>query len=171
VYRDDRVLVEAVSLFAGAAFGRNEAAVLVATRPHAEAVEQRLEDDGFDVATLKRWAQLSMPDAEEVLSRFMVDGMPDETRFKAVVRDLVTATRASGRFRTVRVYGEMVNVLWADNLPAAIRLEELWNDAIEEHSISLFCSYCLDAGGRQGRVFPPDLRALHSHLIPVEGAA
>ena len=49
VYRDDRVLVEAVSLFAGAALGRNEAVILVATREHGEAVERCLGSDGFDV--------------------------------------------------------------------------------------------------------------------------
>lgn len=171
VYRDDRVLLEAVSLYAGAALGRNEAVLLVATREHGAGVEERLDRDGFDVPILKSWGQLTILDAEEVLSRFMVDGSPDEARFKSVIRDLISATRASGRFRDVRVYGEMVNLLWAQNLPAATRLEELWNDVIEEHSISLFCAYCLDAGGQPERVFPPDLRALHTHLIPVEGAA
>lgn len=171
VYCDDRVLIEAISLFAGAALGRNEAVIMVATRQHGEAVEQRLDDDGFDVTTLKSWGQLSVRDAEEVLSRFMVDGMPDEARFKAVIGELVGSVRASGRFGNVRVYGEMVNLLWSENLPAAARVEELWNDVIEEHSISLFCAYCLDAGGRRQRVFPPDLRGLHTHLIPVEGGA
>lgn len=170
VYRDDRVLIEAVTLFAGAALGRNEAVILVATRPHREAVEECLERDGFEVAALKSWGQLHLLDAEEVLSRFMVDGTPDEQRFKAVIRELV-GTVKSGRFREVRVYGEMVNLLWSDNLPAAARLEELWNDVIQEHSISLFCAYCLDGVGEAERVFPPSLQALHTHLIPVEGAA
>jgi hypothetical protein len=171
VYRDERVLVEAVSLYAGAALGRTEAVLLVATREHGQAVEESLVRDGFDVAMLKGWGQLQVLDAEEVLSRFMVDGSPDEGRFKAVIRDLVGSVRASGRFRDVRVYGEMVNLLWSQNLPAATRLEELWNDVIEEHSLSLFCAYCLDGGGQTERVFPPDLRALHTHFIPVEGAA
>jgi DcmR-like sensory protein len=171
VYRDERVLVEAVALFAGAALGRNEAVVLVATREHGQAVEQGLTEDGFDVAQLKSWAQLTILDAQEVLSRFMVDGSPDEARFKAVIRDLVGSTKAMRRFREVRVYGEMVNLLWSENLPAARRLEELWNDVIEEHSIALFCAYCLDAAGQRDRVFPPDLRALHTHYIPLEGGA
>ena len=34
VYRDERVLIEAISLFAGAALGRNEAVILVATAGH-----------------------------------------------------------------------------------------------------------------------------------------
>jgi hypothetical protein len=171
VYRDERVLVEAVSLYAGAALGRSEAVLLVATAEHGQAVEESLARDGYDVAMLKGWGQLKVLDAEEVLSRFMVDGSPDEQRFKSVIRDLVGSVRASGRFRDVRVYGEMVNLLWSQNLPAAHRLEELWNDVIEEHSLSLFCAYCLDGGGQTERVFPPDLRALHTHFIPVEGAA
>jgi hypothetical protein len=168
VYRDERVLIDAISLYAGAALGRNEAVILVATSEHGQAVEERLSEDGFDVAATKAWGQLSVVDAEEVLSRFMVDGRPDEARFKAVIRELVEAARASGRFRDVRVYGEMVNLLWTDNVPAAARLEELWNDVIAEHAISLFCAYCLDAGGQMERVFPPDLRGLHTHFVPIQ---
>ena len=171
VYRDDRVLLEAVSLFAGAALGRNEAVILVATREHGDVVRRTLSGDGFDVGLLQTWGQLTILDAQEVLSRFMVDGAPDEVRFKAVVSGLIGSARASRRFRDVRVYGEMVNLLWSQNLPAATRLEQLWNDVIEEHSISLFCAYCLDAQGQAERIFPPDLRALHTHFIPLEGGA
>jgi hypothetical protein len=168
VYRDERALVEAIALFSGAALGRNEAVILVATGPHAAAVERRLADDGFDVALVKSSRQLQVRDAAELLSRFMVDGMPDEGRFKTDLDELVGAARASGRFRDVRVYGEMVNLLWSDNLPAAARLEELWNEALEDHSLSLFCAYCLDAGGNPERVFPPELRRLHTHIVPIE---
>jgi hypothetical protein len=171
VYRDERILTEAVSLYASAALGRNEAVLIVATHAHGTAVESCLNRDGFDVTELKNWGQLTVLDAAEVLSRFMVDGTPDEARFKAVIRDVLGKIKASGRFRDVRVYGEMVNLLWSHNLPAATRLEELWNQVIEEHSISLFCAYCLDAGGQPERVFPPDLRTLHTHFIPVEGCA
>jgi hypothetical protein len=170
VYRDERVLIEAVSLFAGAALGRNEAVVLVATGEHGDAVEETLGREGFEIPTLKSWGQIAILDAQEVLTRFMVDGSPDEARFKAVIRKLIGEVKSARRFRDVRVYGEMVNLLWSDNLPAATRLEELWNEAIEEHSISLFCAYCLDGCGQPDRVFPPDLRALHTHCIPIEGA-
>jgi hypothetical protein len=170
VYRDERLLAEAVGLYAGAALGRNEAVVLVATPEHARAFESCLERDGFDVATLKGWGQLHCLDAADLLSRFMVDGAPDEGRFKAVMRELMASINKT-RFREVRVYGEMVNLLWTENLAAAASLEALWNQVIQEHSISLFCAYCLDGGSEPERVFPPDLRSLHTHFIPVEGAA
>jgi hypothetical protein len=171
VYRNERVLVEAVSLFASAAIGRREAVILIATMPHAVRVERCLEDEGFEVEELKRWGQLTILDAGEVLSRFMVDGMPDPDLFKAVIRELMASVNGSGRFRAVRAYGEMVNLLWTANLPAALRLEELWNEVILEHGISLFCAYSLDGEGQSERMFPPDLRTLHNHLIPLEGGA
>lgn len=173
VYRDERVLLEAVSLFASAALGRREAVVLVATRPHADGVRERLIDEGFDVEQLQTWGQLTLLNAEDVLSRFMVDGMPDPARFKAVIGEVIGAAKSAPGLRAVRVYGEMVNLLWTQNLPAATRLEELWNEVIEEHSISLFCSYCVSGGaeGEAQRMFPPDLRALHTHFIPLEASA
>lgn len=170
VYRDDRVLVEAVSLFAGAALGRGEGVLVVATRAHAHGVEAALAGEGFEVEDLRLWGQLTVLDADETLSRFMVDGMPDPLLFQALVRGLVEAVRKSGRYRALRAYGEMVDRLWIHNLPAALRLEELWNEAVQEHALSLFCAYCLDGDGQSRRIFPPDLRALHDHLIPVEAA-
>ena len=168
VYRDERVLIDAIALFASAALSRNEAVILVATRDHAAAIDRLLESEGIDVPSLKAWGQLTVHDAEEVLSRFMVDGAPDEARFKKEIGEMIASVRACHRFRDVRVYGEMVNLLWTDNLPAATRLEELWNDVIEKESISLFCAYCIDAGGRATRSLPRGLRALHTHIIPYE---
>ena len=107
----------------------------------------------------------------ELLSRFMAKGLPDTTLFKTIIGDVIDTARAAGRYRKVRVYGEMVNLLWKQNLPAVTRLEELWNDVLQAHSISLVCAYCLDRNGEAQRQFPPDLRAAHSHLIPVEACA
>ena len=60
----------------------------------------------------------------------------------------------------------MVDLLWRHNHPATRRLEELWNEAIEVHSVSLLCGYRVD--GAREREIPTDLQALHSHLIPLE---
>ena len=171
VYRDQRVLLEAISLFAAGALGRNEAVIVVATQERGRELERRLGEDGFDVATLKAWGQLAILDAEELLSRFMVDGAPDEERFKSLIASLVTAARASGRFKDVRVYGEMVNLLWVENTAAAARLEELWNDVIEEHALTLFCAYCLAGQGEADRCFPSDLQSLHTHFIPIDACS
>jgi hypothetical protein len=169
LYKDDHVLAEAVSLFVGVGLGKSEAAVVVATPEHIRAIEERLASRGFNVEDLKRWGQLTVFEAAPLLSRFMVDGLPDPTLFKQVASEGLAPARAAGRYRKVRVYGEMVNLLWRDNLRAAVRLETLWNELIETHAISLFCAYGL--GGDPASQFPPTLRALHAHLIPVEACS
>jgi hypothetical protein len=63
----------------------------------------------------------------------------------------------------------MVNLLWRANPAATRQLEELWNEAIERHEVSLLCGYRMEAGETSAH-FPRDLRTLHSHFIPVEAA-
>ena len=169
LYRDDRDLVEAVSLYAGRGLGKGEAVILVATEVHLEAVDERLREAGFDLGDLKAWGQLVTADAAGLLSRFLVDGSVDAARFRSILNDMITLARRGGRFQRIRVYGEMVNLLWRENHPATRQLEELWNEAIELHAVSLLCGYRVEAGEKDSS-FPHDLRALHSHLIPVEAA-
>jgi len=49
-----------------------------------------------------------------------------------------------------------------------VLLEQLWNEFIQVQGISLFCAYCLPAAADAEQQFPERLRALHSHLVPVE---
>jgi hypothetical protein len=171
LYRDERFLVEAVTLFTGIALGKGEGVVLVATPPHVQAIERRLEANGFCVEDVKQWGQLAVRDASHMLSSFMVHDAPDAVLFKAIVGSAIQNAAASARSGKVRVYGEMVNLLWRGNPAAARRMEVLWNEVIQAHCISLFCAYQVDGDEDGVGRFPADLRAVHSHLIPVEACA
>jgi hypothetical protein len=170
VYRDDRVLVDAVSLYAGRGLGKQESVVLVATEAHLEAIAASLRGAGFEVEDLQTWGQLTLIEASQLLSGFLIDGRIDAPRFRSALGDLVANARAGGRYPRVRFYGEMVNLLWRHDHPSTRRLEELWNEAIQTHSVSLLCGYGVRDEGGEDRAFPHDLRALHSHLIPIEAA-
>jgi len=171
LYNDERFLVEAVALFTGIALGKGEAVVLVATSSHVQAVEHRLEANGFCVEDVRHWGQLTVKDASATLAGFMVHDMPDPVLFKTIVGSVIRKARTASRNGRVRVYGEMVNLLWRQNLGAAARLETLWNDVVQSHPISLLCAYHVDGVNGNRRHFPSDLRAAHSHLIPVEACA
>lgn len=71
--------------------------------------------------------------------------------------------------RPVRVFGEMVGVLWLlGERPAAIRLEELWNAALGHLSFSLLCAYPV-AGFRNGEPHAlalADVASTHGRVIP-----
>ncbi|HEX9967459.1 MAG TPA: ATP-binding protein, partial [Solirubrobacterales bacterium] len=107
-------------------------------------------------------------DAAETLSRFMVDGWPDEQRFADVLGNVVR--RAQNGSRRVRAFGEMVALLWAEGKhDAALRLEELWNDLARTHAFSLLCAYPM-AGFRHeehgGSFF--HICSAHSQVRPAE---
>jgi hypothetical protein len=53
--------------------------------------------------------------------------------------------------------------MWTTNLKATERLEQLWNEVIEVHSVPLLCAYSLS--GTRPSALPESLLACHSHRI------
>jgi signal transduction histidine kinase len=112
-------------------------------------------------------------DARETLSRFMVDGVPDPARFRSLLSQVVAKITAESPHASLRAYGEMVDLLWRDgNSDAAIRLEELWNDAGQEHIFSLFCAYTAGNFYKEGEGSRfLDVCRNHTHIVPTESSA
>lgn len=143
----------------------------MATEAHRDELEARLREKGLDVTTAVEDGQLVLLDAAETLSKFMAGASPDPACFAEIIGGLI-APSAEGRPR-VRIYGEMVALLWAEgNYDAAIRLEELWNDLQHKHAFALFCAYPMDgfAGEGPGRGLP-GVCTRHSRVIPAESYA
>lgn len=139
-YDSDAILAHSVRDYLEPALRQDGAVIVVATRRHRDLFEAALVGAGVDVEKARDAAHYLDVDAEELLSRFMVDGTPDPIRFHTTVGDLIAG--AAGPGRTVRIYGEMVAVLWAEgNLAAAIALEDLWNDLGSSQPFSLLCAY------------------------------
>ena len=70
----------------------------------------------------------------------MVAGKPDPVLFEATIGSIVERAARGGR--TVRVFGEMVAVLWdAGNVTGALALETLWNDMASNRQFFLLCAY------------------------------
>jgi PAS domain S-box-containing protein len=170
-YESDAFLVSSVCEFIGAGLGKGDAAVVIATKEHREQVEKGLMSNGLDLTVLRARHQLILLDAATTLEQFMVDGLPDAGLFKEVVGSVVA--RASKGRHGLRAFGEMVALLWADgNGCAAIQLEDLWNELLKTHKISLFCAYPMEGfrGSAQREAFHHICQA-HSRVIPPESRA
>jgi signal transduction histidine kinase len=78
------------------------------------------------------------------------------------------ARAASGE--TVRVYGEMVNVLCQqDNVAGAIQLEDLWNELASEYRFSLLCGYSMHSfPDKEDAATFASVCDRHAHVIPTE---
>jgi hypothetical protein len=132
-YNDDMFLTQSVARFITEGLKGNETVIIVATAQHREALQQVLTPDQMAHDKLRVF------EAEEQLSKFMVAEWPSELRFRQMVDGVLGQARQSG---PVRIFGEMVAVLWARrNTWAALRLEALWNKLLEEHSFALLCAY------------------------------
>jgi len=165
---DESLIAEAVGVFASAGLKKGEAVVLVTTEARREVIERHLQADGFDVRSLENRGQVAFLEAGELLSVFLREGMPDAELFKTSVARVIEragTNSETGETRKVRIFGEMVSLLYmGSNTPAAERLEEFWNEMVEAYSVSLFCAYSL-ALKPGGHAFPQSLIDSHSHHI------
>ncbi len=167
-YETDAFLLNSLSGFIGTGLSAGEAGIVVATKAHREALEELLQEYGLDVAAARASGTYISLDAAETLSKFMVEGSPEPALFARVIGDIIARAAEGGQ--RVRIFGEMVALLWADgNYDAAIHLEELWNDLQEIYSFSLFCSYPINGFGGEALAKPlSDVCAGHSRVIPAE---
>lgn len=172
-YEDDAELVAAVGPYLADAARADEVAVVIATEVHRGALERELGAQGIDLVQARASGRLVTLDAAATLARFGAGGAIQHEAFHEVIGGLMhEATRAG---RPVRVYGEMVALLWdAGDITGAIELETLWNDLGRELPFSLYCSY--PAASVEGPDRADGLHSicqLHSSVVsqPVEFAA
>ena len=103
-----------------------------------------------------------------------MDGeLPSADRFEDVVGGTVDAVALRFPDRTVRAFGEMVDILTRRGLQAAaIELEELWNRLLRTRRIALLCAYELDVFDLHTQTTAlPDIVRTHTHQRPVADPA
>jgi hypothetical protein len=147
-----------------------EAVLLVLSEAHYEPVRERLTRQGFNLDDLESTGHLACENAGTLLGTFMFDGIIDENKFKTTIGGMIETAKAAsvnGKRRQVRVFGEMVDLIWTPNPKATERLEELWNEVISAHSVPLLCAYSLS--GKRNTLSERVL-SCHSHAIRAANA-
>jgi len=163
-YDDSPSLARTVARFIGEGLAANQAAVIVATASHSASIRDQLTADGVGSQGLIEQGELLIVDADELLNRFIVDDRPNAERFGETINPIVDKA-AGTRKRLVRIYGEMVDVLWhRGRKDAALSLEILWHQLIARRKCSLLCGY--SSGVCHGDGFNT-ICDRHSHVVPL----
>lgn len=170
-YEDEAFLADAVSEYLAAGLCAGDRLLVIATPARRDLFAARLDPARLQAASSA--GSVKWIDADQTLASFMRDGLPDPALFQqALARALqFDDGAANGDRRRLRAYGEMVDLLWKRGTQnAALRLEELWNQAARAHEFSLLCAYGLNNFGSEA-----DSRGFlevcqnHSHVIPSDG--
>ena len=164
IYESDSVFLDSLEGFVGGGIRSGDAVIVIATPTNLKALENRLWAQGLDLSTARSQDQYIALDAEEMLSKFMINSWPDDELFRQVVTEIIT--RARGNDRQVRAFGEMVAVLWARSDHAAtVRLEHLWHNLCRTEAFSLFCAYPKSGFTADAAASMSELCAAHSKVI------
>ena len=114
--------------------------LIVETKEHWQATARLLALERVPIEAAAQSGQLTVLDASDAVALVGGADGPSSERFDRSVGAL--ARQLASRTRSLRVYGEVVDVLAErGDLEAALRLEALWNALIARVPMSLLCGY------------------------------
>jgi len=167
-YPDAVSLAYIVADFVADGLRAKQPAIIIATPEHCAAITALLQELGSDVLRLQEQQSMFVFDAHELLSQFMVEGMPDGARFMEVMAPILAHAARSNLGRPTRAYGEMVDVLWrAGQTVAAIRLEMLWNHLANSYEFELLCGYAMGSFYKDTAI--EEICGQHTHVVSERG--
>ncbi len=165
-YDSDNSLVQSLCDFLSAGTAAGETCIVVARSNIITKLYREYASTPGVLHTLSNDKHLVFR-AEAVLDDFMVDGMPDRTKFLKTIKGLVDEADSKGK--PVRAYGDMVALLWEEgNHDGAMALEKLWNEATQKYNFSRYCAY--PHNDFMDHEAHADITAVHNlstHALPV----
>jgi hypothetical protein len=165
IYRDEVGFMDCLEGFIGSGLRAGDSVIVIAMAANLHEIEKRLRGSWIDLDRARWEDRYIAVLPQETLAKFMVDAMPDEFRFQRTARELLT--RARGQGRRVRVFSEMVAVLWAQgNCDAAIRLEQCWTRLQAAEQFPLFCAYPRAQFKTDAEASIQTVCSAHSRVIP-----
>jgi len=140
LYQSEKILLDTLAGFVGSGINSGECVTVIATPAHLNALDIKLYNHGIKVEILIADHRYIRLEASTLLSKFMVQGMPDEHLFHRTINGVLR--HAVQRNRRLRVFGEMASLLWAEgNIAGTVMLEELWDSFGKEEGCTMFCAY------------------------------
>jgi hypothetical protein len=167
-YENEKSLGRIVAEFLADGLTDRNPGIVVATPMQRAAILRELVLRGLDVVSLQQSGDLVLLDADDTLSSFMKNGKLDAKAFKDGMCAVIKRACRGRTNCTVRIYGQMVDVLWKEGKrDLAIRLEMLWNQLAITQLFSLLCGYAM--GSFYKDVHFDDICGQHTHVLSADG--
>jgi hypothetical protein len=169
-YENEKSLSHIVADFLRHGLAGGNPGIVVATPSQRAAILRALVARSVDVVQMQQSSDLILLDGNDTLSTFMTNGRPDPEAFQNRMSEVIKMASRGRNDCTVRIYGQMVDILWKNGLhEAAIRLELLWNLLAQTQAFSLLCGYAM---GHFYYDAPFDgICRHHTHVVSADGEA
>ncbi|MCX6395477.1 MAG: ATP-binding protein [Propionibacteriales bacterium] len=137
---EDQTLADAVTDYVATGLANGEGVAIAMTESHRALVATCLAARGFDLDAARTIGQYLELDADEVSKAIVLDGRVSPDRFEAIIG--TTIRTIDSRWRTFRVFGEIVDVYWrAGSGDLSLQLENCWNRLRATVDFPLYCGY------------------------------
>jgi CheY-like chemotaxis protein len=160
-------LARTVASFIGDGLTAGQGAIVITTASRGASIREELS--AMDAGSQRAFAsgELLMFEADAVLDHVLVGNRLDAQRFTDTINPIMDRA-AGGSTRPVRIYGDMVDMLWhSGREDAALSLEILGNELVKGRKCSVLCAY--SASVCHGEAFKV-IRDRHSHVVPPHAA-
>lgn len=168
ISHDPETLAEITAYFLKDGVIAEEGVLLIVSSEQRGLIAKHLATIGFDLNVWDRNGQITVLDSAAALTRLRPNGELAWPVFAQVVGGIVRDMQK--RHAAIRIYGDMVNILWqAGERTAAIRLEGFWNALNKEIPFVLLCAYLVD--NLDPKTYATDFEHMcstHTHLIPAD---
>jgi KaiC/GvpD/RAD55 family RecA-like ATPase len=135
-------LVDHVMLFLCENLANEHPVLIVATPAHRNVLLTAFQAAGVETDAAIARGNLVCLDAVTTLEKLLIDGRIDWRAFDRYAGELVRNLRMRG---PLRIYGEIVGILWAlGRHEMAIDLELHWKRLLRRVDFSLMCAYEID---------------------------
>jgi KaiC/GvpD/RAD55 family RecA-like ATPase len=173
IYSEVDELAESVAAYLATGLAADEPGVVVATPEHLETFARFLSGAGWDATAVTDAGLLVTLDAEETLESLFEDGKLSSAAFERVIGGVIDKLSVRFPGRSIRAFGEMVDLLTARGQPElAAELEELWNRLARTRRFSLLCGYRTDVFELASqKTMLPTVCSAHTHVRPAYNMA
>jgi hypothetical protein len=164
-YESDPELIATLDEFAGAGLEAGQAVLVIATEAHLNALEQKLAARRIDVSEARATDRYIPLNADKLFELLMTAGKFDSAVFFEIVGAALERCKSAGN--GVRVFGEMVALLWAGkHYLTALQLEKRWKEQSLAGNFAVLCSYswAFFATDDDARIIP-DICAEHTDAV------
>src|SRR5687767_4146552 len=139
LYQDEADLADSLARFAASGLAHGEGVVILGSTPRWNALSAQLRAGGVDTHGAVLRGQLRLFGARVILASCMSHGVPDRLLFNEAIGGILGLMRM--RYPVLRVFGELTDILWAEQKrEAAEAIERFWNALAETQPFSLLCA-------------------------------